>query len=226
MAETKPTPSSSLLNYLPGIYREDPFLGKFLLAFEQVLLKSPATNPDSSEKASFRGLEEIIATLSDLFVPEKTPPDFLPWLASWVAFCVWSDMSEENQRKFIANMMELYRWRGTEKNLLQLFEIYTGRKPTLPDVADAEPHYFKVLLDLSELVRGSTQSEEERQQLMARQIEIAHALIRLEKPAHTRYTLDLIFPSFQIGRQQGTKRTKYYTQVGKNTRLGVAKWSN
>jgi phage tail-like protein len=226
MAETESTSPRSLLNYLPGIYREHPFLGEFLLAFEQILLKSTKTQPNSPDNTPIRGLEEIIATISDLFVPAKTPPDFLPWLASWVAFSIWSDISEAKQREFIANMMELYRWRGTEKNLLKLFKIYTGREPTLPDITNEEPHYFKVLLDLSELVRGSTESEENRQQVIARQIEIAHALIRLEKPAHTRYSLDLIFPSFRIGKQQGTKKTKYFTQVGKNTRLGVAKWSN
>ena len=34
MVDTQP---SSLLQYLPAIYREEPFVGRFLLAFEKLL---------------------------------------------------------------------------------------------------------------------------------------------------------------------------------------------
>ncbi len=225
MADKTASSSSSLMDYLPGIYREDPYLGQFLLAFEQVLLGQKNKQVDWANKEEIRGLENIIAGISSLFDPFQAPKEFLPWLASWVAFSLREDVDEKKQREFIANMADLYRWRGTKKNLIRLFEIFTDRKPTLPDIADTtDPHYFKVLLDLSELARGSGQTEEERQQVLARQIEIAHALIRLEKPAHTRYTLDIVFPSFQVGSQSG--QTKYFTQVGKNTRLGVAEWRN
>lgn len=210
---------SRLMEYLPGLYQEDPTLGRFLLAFEQVLLG----REDNDQAGS--GLEEVIAGISDLFDPNKAPKEFLPWLAGWVAFSLRGDVDEEKQRQFIAHMTELYRWRGTEKNLEQLFLIFTGRKPALPDIPDnTEAHYFKVLLDLSELMRGSGESEADRQNALDRQIDIAHALIQLEKPAHTRYILDLIFPSFQIGSRETVKNFK--TQVGINTRIGVAEWSN
>jgi hypothetical protein len=81
---------------------------------------------------------------------------------------------------------------------------------------EANPHYFTVLLDLSDLVIGKEQQEVDRQ------MEIAHALIRLEKPAHTRYKFEPIFPTFRIGSQ--AQGTKYCTQVEKNTRIGVAEW--
>jgi hypothetical protein len=140
-------------------------------------------------------------------------------LASWVAFSLRADVDETKQREFITNMTELYRWRGTEKNMIRLFKIFTGREPVLQDIpGNAEPHYFKVRLNISELVRGKEKSETDRQ------INIAHALIRLEKPAHTRYKLELMFPSFRIGSQETLMDFK--TQVGKNTRLGVAEWSN
>ncbi|GKS69031.1 hypothetical protein W03_10350 [Nitrosomonas sp. PY1] len=305
-----PVPSS-LMNYLPGIYREDPFLGRFLFAFEQVLLgvnvdytlelisvkaleelpkKGVASKfivaivnndalyirvfsangmqivdkaetrltpgndltwlkkqvVDSTSKfatlsaeqkaqiikvaaqvANFplqvmtlHGIEERIATIHNLFNPAETPSEFLPWLASWVAFAIWADISEEKQRGFIANMMRFYRWRGTKKNLKELFVFYVGIESPLTFLNVDEPHYFKVLLNLSEIVK-SVVSEGEKQQILQRQIEIAHALIHLEKPAHTYYDLELTFPSFRIGKRQGTKKTQFFTQVGKNTRLGA-----
>ena len=217
MADTTITnPPSRLLDYLPGIYREDPALGQFLLAFEKVLLSNQDTN--------IRGLEETIAGLADLFTPNpedanagKTPEEFLPWLAGWVAFSLRADVDVDKQREFIANMSELYRWRGTKKNLVTLFKIFTGREPTVSDPADeANPHYFTVLFTLTDLIKDKKQGEVDIL------LETAHALIRLEKPAHTRYLLVPIFPSFRIGSQ--LDKTDFNTQVGKNTRLGTAMW--
>lgn len=215
----KTAQTSSLMEYLPGIYREDPTLGRFLLAFEEILLAHRDTHADPTNQKELQGLEEIIAGISNLFDPNKVPEEFLPWLAGWVAFTLWADVDVEKQRDFIANMTKLYRWRGTKNNLRQLLDIFTGGKTSFPDLSDnEEPHYFKVSLDLSELVSVDA-TEEERQAKLKRQIEIAYALIHLEKPAHTRYTLQLIFPSFRIGSQ--AKGTKFHTRVGKNTRLGA-----
>lgn len=210
---TKP---SRLLDYLPGIYREDPALGQFLRAFENVLLGGG--DPDAP------GLEETIAGIASLFDPNpadpqaaKTPAEFLPWLASWLAFTLRADIEEAKQRQFIANMSELYRWRGTKKNLVKLFEIFTGRDVTVNDQADDNnPHFFRVSLNLSDLIAGKDQNEVDI--LLA----TAHALIRQEKPAHTRYLLEPLFPSFRIGNQ--IDKTNFNTQVGKNTRLGTAMW--
>ena len=38
MPDSSTYPPSSLQQYLPAIYREHPFLGQFLLAFEKILL--------------------------------------------------------------------------------------------------------------------------------------------------------------------------------------------
>ena len=219
MAENTKAQASRLLNYLPGIYRDSPELGQFLLAFEKVLL--------GDNDPAVRGIEEIIANLPDYFIPNpkdpsagKTPKDFLPWLAGWVAFSLRADIPEQKQREFIANMTELYRWRGTKKNMVTLFKIFTNREPTISEPADdSNPHFFTVLLNLSDLIAGKEQSEVDHQ------LEIAHALIRQEKPAHTRYLLIPLFPSFQIGLKAGEGKTNFSTQVGKNTRLGVAMWS-
>ena len=56
---------SSYLKYLPAIFSENPFLGHFLLAFEQVLtgLKGLEENDPKPRK----GLEEISANIAELF---------------------------------------------------------------------------------------------------------------------------------------------------------------
>jgi phage tail-like protein len=207
---------SQLLAYLPAIYQADPFLGQFLLAFEKILLG----NQDNLDFPA-PSLEETIADLALRFDPQQTPEAFLPWLASWTAFSLRADLSPAQQRDFIAKTILLYRRRGTKENLQQLLEIFTISKPTIVETAAAElqigvhstlgvdtylsggpPHFFRVIVSLPQLEPA----------LLARQLEIARALIELEKPAHTYYELEPIFPSMQIG---------VHSTVGVDTLLGT-----
>jgi phage tail-like protein len=214
MTETNKTPAKKLLDYLPAIYQEDETLGDFLIAFEKILLGNQDSThdlPGANEPIAHPGLEKQIAGIKDLFNPDKAPDDFLPWLASWVAFSLRADIDPDKQRKFIANMPDLYRWRGTKKNLIRLFKIFTGRETVFYDLPDdSQPHFFKISINLTELVRNKKQSEVDRQ------ISIAHALIRLEKPAHTRYELVPALPTFSVGD----------ARVGDNTRLGESNWGS
>lgn len=216
MSSITHTPSR-LLEYLPAIYQEDPFLGQFLLAFEKVLLGC-ADEVD----LGYRGLEEEVAGLAELFDPQKTPEEFLAWLAGWTAFTLRADLDAAKQREFLAQIIRLYRWRGTKQNLQELLKIFTVGLPTVTETAAAEfqigthatigqdtylgggpPHFFRVVIRLP---RATPEAQE-------RQMGIARALIELEKPAHTSYELEVIFPSMQIG---------VYSTVGVDTLLGVA----
>lgn len=163
-----------LPSYLPAIYRDDVFLGKYLWAFEQLLL----------------GLEQQIDRLAILFDPLETREEFLPWLASWVAFTLRSDLEPSQQRAFLARVIPLYRRRGTKTNLQDLLSIFTTGVPSIVESNDSGPaHHFRITLRLQQAVPET----------QLRQIAIAHALIDLEKPAHTTYDLDLSFPTMQIG---------------------------
>lgn len=173
--------------YLPAIYREDPFLGQYLWAFEQVLL----------------GLEQEVGDLAKVFDPMEAREEFLPWLSSWVAFTLRSDLETSQQRAFLARIIPLYRRRGTKKNLQDLLSIFTTGVPNIVEPDDAgTPHHFGITLRLS----GAAP------EILQRQIAIAHALIDLEKPAHTTYELDLSFPTMQIG---------VTSHVGVDTLLGT-----
>ena len=233
-ADAAQLPPSSLLDYLPAIYHEDPFLGQFLLAFEKILL-GREDNVDLCYKGKIRvsrtdrpdicykGLEEIIADLATVFDPQQTRADFLPWLAAWTAFTLRADLNVAQQRDFIANIVQRYQWRGTKQNLQDLLAIFTVGTPTIIEagpefqigvhstigkdiyLGGGQPHYFQVIISLPQEFQGKPKD-------LARLLDIAHALIELEKPAHTFYDLAVIFPSMQIG---------VHSTVGVDTLLGT-----
>jgi phage tail-like protein len=104
---------SRYLEYLPAIYHEDDFVGQFLLPFEGVLT----------------GFEELLSTIDRYFAPALTDPEFVPWLANWVALVLDEEWDETKRRRFIGEAVELYRWRGTIRGLNRYLEIYTGLVP-------------------------------------------------------------------------------------------------
>jgi|HubBroStandDraft_6_1064221.scaffolds.fasta_scaffold510995_2 phage tail-like protein len=178
MADPRP---SSLLQYLPAIYQQEPFLGCFLLAFELLLLGCD----DAIPLKGVRGLEQSVAGIATYFDPYHTPADFLPWLASWTAFSLRFNLDEPQQRQFIANIIPLYRSRGTKANLNELLRIFTDpQKITITDVPPPEggppdDHRFLVTVQLKSATPDARR----------RQMQIARAIIELEKPAHTSFVL-------------------------------------
>jgi len=80
MALTETNESSKLLDYLPAIYREHPFLNDYLSAFEKILLgrNDGEAIPGENEGSETRSLEETIDRIPNLFDPRVTPKDFLP----------------------------------------------------------------------------------------------------------------------------------------------------
>ncbi len=106
---------SRYLQYLPAIFQEDSFLGKFLSPFEEVLT----------------GFGDLLSDIDDYFAPALTDPDFLPWLANWLALVLDEDWDEEKRRRLIGEAVELYRRRGTVKGLKRYLEIYAGLVPEI-----------------------------------------------------------------------------------------------
>jgi P2-related tail formation protein len=205
------TPAASgLLQYLPAIYQEDPFVGQFLLAFEKILLGRddlppvPAPAPGEEPDPAFRqrGLEQIIDGLSSLYDPLTTPDEFLPWLSKWTALSLRADMTLAQQRKFVAQIIGLYARRGTQGNLVRLLELFLTARPSVEVRDDDPPYYFRVQITLPR----------KEADFILRQREIAQALVELEKPAHTDYTLTVNTPTLQVGK---------FSTVGVDTLLGT-----
>jgi phage tail-like protein len=215
----------------PTGFLVDPATADLLKAFEKVLLG----RPDGVAEPAL-GLEQIVDGLARYFTPgtsaaDGTPDEFLPWLSQWVALSLRTDIFQADgtigqaqaealnlgkRRRFIGRMAYLYRIRGTRQSMQELLEIFTGAAVTIDDQVDGEPHFFKVLLNLEALKGSGSRAAFERAK------ELAHSVIRLEKPAHTRYLLVPLVVTMRIGRgwPAAPDRTAYYIRVGDNTRLG------
>lgn len=185
--------------YLPALLQGDPFLRGWLLAFERCLSDRPAEPDDPL--ANQPGLESLIDRVHTYFQavpspheppshePQVTPDEFLPWLANWVALSLRDDWPNDLKRRFISQMVPLYRLRGTKAGIKRLLELYTGEEVTIYELPDP-PHYFQVEMTLSINPRDRDR--------LRRQQQIARAILDQEKPAHTFYSLQILTPSLQI----------------------------
>lgn len=186
--------SSIYLNYLPAVFHDDPFLGRFLLAFETILSQSPPDHPAALEAAIARShiyLKPLVSGEGDV----RTPQAFLPWLAGWVALTLRDDWDEETQRKFIREVVILYRLRGTKAGLKKLLQIYLGEQTPITIYDDESdfgfdppPHFFQVEITVNDRDAAA----------LRRKQQIAQAIIEQEKPAHAFYALQILVPTMRL----------------------------
>jgi len=103
-------PRSLYAKFLPAIYQELDFVGRFLKIFEQAF--EPAVN----------SLDTLWAYLD----PITAPQGLLPFLAHWVGWTPQSYLPLNRQRDLIRNAMQIYRWRGTRRGLRFYLHLATG----------------------------------------------------------------------------------------------------
>ncbi len=171
---------SSYLEYLPGLYRDDEFMGQFLLIFESIM----------------KPVERTVSNLPLYFDPMVTPESLLNWLAYWVDLALDPTWPIERRRELVKSAAELYRWRGTKRGLAEYLRIYTGSVPEISEYiqgmrldhetklgintqlgSSGEGHHFTVSLEVD--------SENEID------INNVKSIIEGQKPAHTVYTLQI-----------------------------------
>ncbi|BAZ00627.1 phage tail protein [Tolypothrix tenuis PCC 7101] len=200
---------SSYLEYLPAYLETDPFLGRFLLAFEGILSGLPEAETqfhpqivDHNTPTSW-GLETLISQIHTYFDPQQTPTEFLPWLAGWVALSLRDDWDEKTKRQFISQIVPLYQIRGTVPGMKKMLEIYLESSGlSYPERTisifefDQKPHYFQVQLALP----SNQVIHPER---YWREFRIAKGIIDQEKPAHTYYALRILTLTMQITQAWG-----------------------
>jgi len=126
-----PDYASTYMQYLPPIYQEHPFLGRFLLSFEQILTP----------------IEQMVDNFNLYLDPHTTPAYFLDYLAFWLGLTLDEKWPLEKRRQVIAEAAELYRRRGTRWSLSRHLEIYTGVAPEIRE-PEKQPHHFVVVLRL------------------------------------------------------------------------------
>jgi len=168
--------ASRLLEYLPAFYREDEFMGQFLLIFESILTP----------------IENTVNALPLFLDPKLVPESLLPWLASWLDLVLDESWPLAKRRKLVARAAELYRWRGTWRGLSEYLEIYAGVTPEIIEYIPGMPldstsrlgintqlgspgtgNHFTISVDVVEKV----------------DIRVIKNIIEAQKPACTTYTL-------------------------------------
>jgi phage tail-like protein len=116
-------PHSLYPRFLPALYGEVDFVGRFLKLFEQ------------SFEPAVHSMDALWAHLD----PLTAPAALLPFLAHWVGWSEAFPVSLERQRYLIRHALEIYRWRGTKRGLRFYLHLVTGL-PLDPELPEAEKH--------------------------------------------------------------------------------------
>ncbi|MEU6526631.1 phage tail protein [Streptomyces sp. NPDC046924] len=95
---------------LPALYADDDFAQRFTAGLDTVLAPVFAT------------LDNLPAYLD----PRVAPADFLTWLASWVGAADDPRWPVELRREAVARAVELHRWRGTRRGLVEALGLTLG----------------------------------------------------------------------------------------------------
>lgn len=216
---------SRYLDDLPAIFHQEDadgspgFLGRFLLAFEQVLtgLGDPS-NPGLEEM--LEGIDgpygvPVLAGAHRYFDPgpgradgQRAPAEFLEWLSGWVALTLRDDWREEERRRILAGIVSAYRQRGTPEGLRQILAAFTGLPAAAITILEfGEPLRVGITSTVGRdtaigggpahyfQVRFLLPARED----LARQRAILRSILDAEKPAHTYYDLFLDIPTLRVG---------------------------
>ena len=108
---------SSYSKFLPAIYADSDFMGRFLMIFEGVL------GP----------IENVVNNLAYYFDPDATPEELLPWLASWVNVALDESWPVERRRALVRSAVQLFQWRGTRRGVREYLRVYTGVEPEITE---------------------------------------------------------------------------------------------
>ncbi|KOV65528.1 phage tail protein [Streptomyces sp. MMG1121] len=95
---------------LPALYADDDFAQRFTSGLDTVLAPVFAT------------LDNLPAYLD----PRVAPLDFVAWLASWVGAADDREWSAELRREAVVRAVELHRWRGTRRGLVERLRLTLG----------------------------------------------------------------------------------------------------
>ncbi|MDE2778230.1 MAG: phage tail protein [Chloroflexota bacterium] len=185
---------SAYLKYLPALYSESEFMGRFLMIFESIL------GP----------LEGMIDNMAYYLDPALCPEELLPWLASWMGLEMDYSWPVERRRELVASADFLFRWRGTRRGLREYLRLYTGVEPQITEdfggiglggehelgqntvLGGGNQHVFTVTFEVDDA--NSINESRVRQ------------IIETEKPAHAGYILRVVERDGQsAGEQSATE---------------------
>jgi phage tail-like protein len=174
---------SFYLQYLPAIYKKDEFAGRFLRIFEDIL----------------QPIEGIVDNIPYYLDPAVTPELFLPWLASWLGLALDERWPINSCRRLVASAVELYRWRGTRKGVSEFLRIYTGVTPQITESTGRPGTSLgpNTKLGVNTYLGGGGGAFQfivtiRAKDLSKIDINTVRAIIQIQKPAYTTYSLNLM----------------------------------
>jgi phage tail-like protein len=179
------------LRYLPELYESDDFTSRFLMLFESF----------------WKPIAQQIDQVDNYFDPVMTPPEFLPWLASWIGMPIEPSLPIERMRAMLRHAILLFQCRGTSHALKTYLEIYTDG-----DVAIEEQRADNFVIGerdkLGENIALGTDNHPDfvRVRLRVNQAELERSgfseatyhrkmqeIIRTMVPAHTKFEVNGVF---------------------------------
>jgi phage tail-like protein len=184
---------SGISRYLPQLYQRSDLTGRnfvrdLLWVFQH----------------QFNQTEEKLENLERFFDPLECPPEFLDYIASWVALAVEDEWPEAKKRNLIKKAVELYHLRGTPRGLRVFLRIFTGVDPKIHEnvwpfdgitVGVSTIGVDTVLMHSVERAHAFVvEMPLPIEDVDARTILKIHRIIEREKPAHTDYYLVFAAP--------------------------------
>ncbi|MPZ49092.1 MAG: hypothetical protein GEU75_07290 [Dehalococcoidia bacterium] len=167
---------SAYLRYLPAVYLQDPFIGRFLRIFEDIL--SP--------------IQKTVTRRAQLFDPAEATPTLLQFMAGWVGADEMGELPDARLRRLVREAVTLNQLRGTKRGLSLAIEVMTGKRPYITE-------YSPGLVLGEDAVLGLNTSLQEGAPLRLYVLfdcnegdidtPLAHAIIQRYKPAGAVYTL-------------------------------------
>jgi phage tail-like protein len=138
-----PRDRSNWLTFLPEIYQQDEFLGRYLLIFESM----------------FNPIWWVVDNFDMYISPEVAPQEWLQWMASWFDLLLLEDLPIDTQRRIMDQLGWLFMRRGTPAGLSRMLELYFG---VTPEIIEDDYCHFEVILPLSESDSNLTRDVAER----------------------------------------------------------------
>jgi phage tail-like protein len=218
------------INFLPEIFQggiesdADDILCRLLQAFEALL-----SGREDAGTAAPHGIERILDVIEGYFDPFTTPPDFLPWLASWVALSLrkgveWvgeADAADKEKnheqsvpfyrnspnRTLLSQIVQLYRMRGTKEGLEEYLKIFVGDGVKIFDELGPFQVGISSRVGVDTVVEGlpphffvaNITLTTPEPALMKAKKRGVEEILDSEKPAHTYYKTNFTVPALQVG---------------------------
>lgn len=212
---------SEYIEYLPEIFRRQsvsgtqPFLAQYLKIFEALLSGRADSDAESLDKEILEFPNRIDAgqTPIDRRSADIMDSEFLTYLAGWVALSLDQNWKLDKKRRWLRRIVSLYKKRGTLAGLTEYLHMFIGDQVFVEEpsggfivgeqenstigvntfIAGAPAYYFQVKINYGYA------PEAFRIDLWRNLRKGIQAIVDLEKPAHTYYSLHARTPGIIVG---------------------------